>query len=84
MRTASSGMLNLKNWPYLAYISVFSILLVFSRLLFFAIFGVFSADLRFLLIDIHIRIYTNNSHLFTGGWLVGPNSAEFSHPASNL
>jgi len=41
------GKLNVKIGLNLAYISVFSILLVSSRLLLFAIFGVFSGDFVF-------------------------------------
>ena len=75
--------------PNLAYISVFGILFVFSRLLFFAFSGVFSGDLGFS-IDIHTRIHHHLSTLFlsVGKWphavTSGPSSAKFSHSGSNL
>jgi len=51
--------------PYLAYISAFSILLVFSRLLIFLYFGVFSVDFGFYCsVAIHIRIHYNFSPFF--------------------
>jgi len=45
-QTASPGKLNIKLGPYLSYSSV-SVLLDFSRLLFFVFFGIFSGDFGF-------------------------------------
>jgi len=53
MRTVPPGNLNVKTGPHLAYISVFNILMVFSRLLFSAFFGVFSSDFVFYYIHPH-------------------------------
>ena len=53
-----------KTGPHSACISLFSILLVFSRWLFFCVFGMFSR---------HIRIhYYFSSFFFSEYWLVGP------------
>jgi len=44
---SSPGKLNVKTGPPLSFYFGFSIFLVFSRLLFFAVFGTFLGDLRF-------------------------------------
>jgi len=74
-----------KNWPPLAHILIFRIILVFSRLLYFAFFRIFS----FFLAGIDIRDTRIHYHFITFFWVLagspptvgwGPPSAKFFPP----
>jgi len=62
--SGTTGKLNAKSSLHLAYISLFSILLSFSRLLFFAFFDVFSSDFRFYYSHPHASGFTIIYQLF--------------------